>query len=178
MVFEAVQVAGRIADLQRGSTMSELFAPQLEERVSELGQFKLQLAIVVFLTSGAHLFFIGSLVKSFEFIPVLKFPHIEAGWTPAAEFLTMMTGSVLSLGVQLSVPIVVTLLLTDLFFGLINRVAPQVNVFFLSMPVKMWIGIFVVALMLPFLVERFRFFFEDSFRAFEFMIQYFSKMYQ
>ena len=178
LVFEAVQVAGRIADFQRGSTMGELFAPQLEERVSELGQFKLQLAIVIFLSTGAHLFFISSLIKSFEFIPVLKFPHIEPGYSPAAEFLTMMTGSVLSIGVQLAVPIVITLLLTDLFFGLINRVAPQVNVFFLSMPVKMWLGLFVVAVMLPFLISRMLDYFNDSFDAFEFMIRFFSRMYQ
>jgi len=178
LVFEAVSVAGRIADFQRGSTMGELFAPQLQERVSEMGQFKLQLAIVIFLTVGAHRFFISALVRSYEFIPALRFPHIEAGWTPAAEFLTLMTGSVMSIGIQIAVPIVITLLLTDLFFGLINRVAPQVNVFFLSMPVKMWIGIFVLAVMLPFLVERFRDYFDDSYRAFEFMIQFFNKMYQ
>lgn len=178
LVFEAVQVAGRIADFQRGSTMSELFAPQLQARVSELGQFQLQLAIVIFLTTGAHRFFISAMVRSFEFIPALKFPHTEAGWTPAAEFLTMMTGSVLSVGIQIAVPIVITLLLTDLFFGLINRAAPQVNVFFLSMPVKMWIGIFVLAVMMPFLVDRFRNYFDMSYQAFEFMIRYFSRMYQ
>lgn len=178
LVFEAVQVAGRIADFQRGSTMGELFAPQLQERVSELGQFKLQLAIVIFLTTGAHRFFISALVRSFEFIPALKFPRIEAGWTPAAEFLTIMTGSVISIGVQIAVPIIITLLLTDLFFGLINRVAPQVNVFFLSLPVKMWIGIFVLAVMMSFLIERFRDYFDESYRAFEFMIQFFSRMYQ
>jgi flagellar biosynthetic protein FliR len=178
LVFEAVQVAGRIADFQRGSTMGELFAPQLQERVSELGQFKVQLAIVIFLTTGAHRFFISALVRSFEFIPALRFPQIEAGWTPAAEFLTIMTGSVISIGIQIAVPIIITLLLTDLFFGLINRVAPQVNVFFLSMPVKMWIGIFVLVVMMSFLVERFRDYFDESFRAFEFMIQFFSRMYQ
>ena len=178
LVFEAVSVAGRLADLQRGSTMGELFAPQLQARVSELGQFKLQLAIVIFLTTGAHRFFISALVRSFEYIPALKFPHIESGWSPAAEFMTMMTGSVMSIGIQLAVPIIITLLLTDLFFGLINRVAPQVNVFFLSMPVKMWLGIFVLLVMLPFLIERFRDYFELSYSAFEFMIQYFGKMYQ
>ena len=178
LVFEAVQVAGRLADLQRGSSMGELFAPQLQEKVSELGQFKLQLAIVIFLTTGAHRYFISALVRSFLFIPVLKFPHIENGWTPAAQFLTLMTGSVLSIGVQLAIPIIITLLLTDLFFGFINRVAPQVNVFFLSMPVKMWLGIFVLAVMMPFLIERFRDYFDLSYQAFEFMIQYFSRMYQ
>lgn len=178
LVFEAVAVAGRIADFQRGSTMSELFSPQLQERVSELGQFKLQLAIVVFLTTGAHRFFISALVRSFEFIPAMRFPKIEAGWTPAAEFMTVMTGGVLSIGVQLAVPVVVTLLLTDLFFGLINRVAPQINVFFLSMPVKMWVGIFVVLIMLPYLIARFTDYFDMSYEAFEFMIRYFSRMYQ
>ncbi|HEX8368787.1 MAG TPA: type III secretion system export apparatus subunit SctT [Pyrinomonadaceae bacterium] len=178
LVFEAVAVAGRIADFQRGSTMSELFSPQLQERVSELGQFQLQLAIVVFLTTGAHRFFISALVRSFEFIPAMRFPNIEAGWTPAAEFMTVITGSVLSIGVQLAVPVVVTLLLTDLFFGLINRVAPQINVFFLSMPVKMWVGIFVVLVALPYMVARFVDYFDMSYEAFEFMIRYFSRMFQ
>jgi flagellar biosynthetic protein FliR len=179
LVFEAVQIAGRLADLERGSTMSEMFfAPPFPERVSELGQFKLLLAVVIFLSTGAHRFFISALVRSFEFIPAMKFPHVEGGWTPTAEFLTTMTGSVLSIGIQLAVPIIITILLTDLFFGLINRAAPQVNVFFLSMPVKMWIGIFVLAVMMPFLVERLRVFLDMSYRAFEFMIQSFGKMYQ
>ena len=178
LVFEAVQVAGRVADLQRGSSMGELFAPQLQERVSELGQFQLQLAIVIFLTTGAHRFFISALVRSFLFIPALRFPHIEPGFSPAAEFMTMITGSVLSIGVQLAVPVVVTLLLTDLFFGLINRVAPQINVFFLSMPVKMWIGILVVALMMSFLIARMLDYFDQSYETFEFMLRFFAKMYQ
>ena len=173
LVFEAVQVAGRIADYQRGSAMSELFAPDLEARVSELAQFKLLLAVVIFLSTGAHRFFISALVRSFEFVPALKFPSVESGWSPAAEFLTIVTGSVLSVGVQLAVPIIITLLLTDLLFGLINRAAPQVNVFFLSLPVKMWIGIFVLVVMLPFLAENFRSFFETSYRAFEIMIESF-----
>lgn len=177
LVFETVQVAGRIADFQRGSTMGELFAPQLKARVSELGQFQLQLAIVIFLTLGMHKRFISSLVTSFEFIPALRFPHIEPGWTPAAEFLTGMTGNVITLGVQLAIPVVVTLLLTDLFFGMINRVAPQVNVFFLSLPVKMWIGIMVVAVGLYFIIERFKDYFGMSYEAFEYMLRLFARMY-
>lgn len=178
LVFEAVQVAGRLADFQRGSTMSELFSPQLQERVSELGQFNVQLAIAIFLLTGAHMAFIRTLVTSYEFIPALKFPHIDRGFIPAAEFVTLMTGNTLVLGLQLAIPIVVTLLLADLFFGLINRAAPQVNVFFLSMPVKMWLGVFAALLVVPFMVERFGDLFEMSHDAFEYMIQFFAKMYR
>src|SRR4030095_8398862 len=61
LVFEAIQVAGRGIEFQRGATMAELFAPQLQTRVSELGQFKLQFAIVLFLVIGAHRVFIEAL---------------------------------------------------------------------------------------------------------------------
>lgn len=177
IVFQAVLVAGRIIDFQRGSSMGELLAPQVQQQVSQLGQFKVQLAIVIFLTIGAHRFFISALIRSFEFIPATKFPQFEAGWTPAAEFMAVLTGSVISIGVQLAVPAVLALLLTDLFFGLINRVAPQANVFFLSLPVKMAMGIFVVALSLEILVAQYIKYFDDSYEAFEFIIQFLNRLY-
>jgi flagellar biosynthesis protein FliR len=171
LVFEAVQVAGRIVDFQRGSTMAELYAPQVQSRVSELGQFKLQLAIVLFIAIGAHRLFISSVLQSFEFIPILTFPKFTPGWSPAAELITKLTAAVLSIGLQLAAPALIALLLTDLFFGIINRVAPQVNVFFLSMPVKMLVGIIVILIALPVLTSRMIFYFGETLRAFEYAIR-------
>lgn len=171
LVFEAVQVAGRIVDSQRGSTMAELYAPQIQSRVSELGQFKLQLAIVLFIAIGAHRVFIRSLLESFDFIPVLGFPALAPGWSPALELIVKLTAAVFSIGLQLAAPALIALLLTDLFFGIINRVAPQVNVFFLSMPVKMLLGIVVVLIALPTLAERMIYYFGETFKAFEFTIR-------
>ena len=171
LVFEAVQVAGRLVDFQRGSTMGELYAPQLQSRVSELGQFKLQLAIVLFVTIGAHRLFIRSLLDSYEYIPALSFPHFTPGWSPAAELITKLTAAVLSIGLQLAAPALIALLLTDLFFGIINRVAPQVNVFFLSMPVKMLVGVIVILIALPVLASRFTYYFGETFRAFDYLIR-------
>ena len=106
-----------------------------------------------------------------RFIPALGFPKFGAGWSPAAELIVMMTASVISIGLQLAAPALVALLLTDLFFGIINRVAPQVNVFFLSMPVKMLVGIIAVLIVLPMLATRMQFFFGEAFKAFEYAIR-------
>ncbi|HVF56814.1 MAG TPA: flagellar biosynthetic protein FliR [Pyrinomonadaceae bacterium] len=171
LVFEAVQVAGRVIDFQRGSTMAEMFAPQLQTRVSELGQFKLQFAIVLFLAIGAHHFFISSLLRSFEVIPALGFPHLAAGWTPAAQFIANVTGGVIAIGVQLAAPAMIALLLTDLFFGIVNRVAPQINVFFLSLPVKMAVGLVVVLVALPLFKDRYIYYFREAYKSFEFLIR-------
>ena len=172
LVFEAVQVAGRIVDSQRGSTMSELYAPQLQSRVSELGQVKLQLAIVIFIAVGAHRVFIRALLESFEFIPLLAFPRMGTGWSNAAELIVKLTATVFTIGWQLAAPTLIRLPLTDLFLGIINRVSPQINVFFLSMPVKMLVGIIVVLIALPALATRMVFYFGETFRAFEYSIRH------
>ncbi len=177
-VFQAVLVAGRLIDLQRGATMGELLAPQVEQNVSQMGQFKIQLAIVIFLSIGAHRFFISGLVRSLEVIPVTRFPNLESGFGPSIEFITVLTGTIFSIGLQLAIPVVLALLLTDLFFGLINRVAPQANVFFLSLPVKMAMGIFVVAISLQIIVSRFIIHFDESYGSFEYMLELFSRLYK
>ncbi|HEX8284501.1 MAG TPA: flagellar biosynthetic protein FliR [Pyrinomonadaceae bacterium] len=171
LVFEAIQVSGRIIDAQRGSTMSETFAPELQTRVSELGQFKLQFAVVLFLLFGLHHYFIGALLRSFEVIPLTAFPNLSAGWSPAAADIVRLTGEVLTISVRLAAPVIVALLLTDLFFGLVNRVAPQINVFFLSMPVKMLVGLLAVLVALPIYKELYLRYFGEAYKVFEHVIR-------
>ena len=175
-VFQSVLIAGRVIDHQRGATMGELLAPQVDQQFSHLGQFKIHFAIVIFLTIGAHRFFLSGLVRSFEILPVTRFPEIEPGFSQAAEFIAILAGTIFSVGVQLAVPALLALLLTDLFFGLINRVAPEANVFFLSLPVKMVMGIFVVVISLQIIISMLVARFDDSYKAFEFILELFGKV--
>jgi flagellar biosynthetic protein FliR len=170
-VFEAIEVAGRIIDSQRGATMAETYAPQLQEQVSLIGQLKLQFAIVLFFIIGAHHAFIRALFHSFEVIPVFGFPRLGAGWTPLLASIAKLSGEVLMIGVQLAAPAMIALLLTDLFFGIINRVAPQINVFFLSMPVKMLVGLAVVLIALPLLRDRYIYYFKEFLDSIELLLR-------
>ncbi|MEJ7617522.1 MAG: flagellar biosynthetic protein FliR [Pyrinomonadaceae bacterium] len=171
LAFEAIHTAGRIIDMQRGATMGELYAPQINSQVSELGQFKLQVSLVIFLTIGAHHAFLKALLQSFRLIPIFDFPHIAGGWSPLAEFFAQASAQTVVISVQLAAPAVIALLLTDVFFGVINRVAPQINVFFLSMPFKMLIGVLVVALALFVFKERSINFFTQSLNSFEALLR-------
>lgn len=175
LIFEAIQVAGRIVDFQRGSTMGELYAPQIQSRVSELGQFKLQFAIVLFIAIGAHRFFIEAMLKSYDYIPALTYPKFQPitpdTVPPNVELMAQITAAVISIGLQLAAPALVALLLTDLFFGIINRVAPQVNVFFLSMPVKMIVGLVIIMIALPTLGKVMINYFDTAFKMFEYSIR-------
>jgi len=176
LVFESIQMAGRIIDVQRGAALAELFAPQLQAPVSELGQFKLQLAIVLFLTTGAHRIFIAAMLRSFETIPALGVPKV-AGLTPVVPVIVELSGDVIAIAVGLAAPGIVVLLMTDALFGVINRVAPQINVFFLSLPVKMAVGVLIVFLALPLLKDQFIHYFESAYRVFDYLLHRLAEAY-
>lgn len=177
LVFEGIQVAGRIIDFQRGAMLGELFAPQLQTQVSEMGQFKMQFGLVLFLAIGAHRVFITALLHSFEIIPATRFPRFSVGWTPLAASMTDLTASVFVIGVQLAAPAMIALLLTDLFFGLINRVAPQINVFFLGLPVKMVMGLLVVLASLQLFKDQYTYYFNESYKVFQYLLSTLSRAY-
>src|SRR5262245_20276472 len=177
LVFEAIQVSGRIVDFQRGAMLGEVYAPQLQTQVSPLGQFNLQVAIVLFVSIGAHRVFISALLRSFEIIPATRFPSFGAGWTPLAASFTELSARVISIGVQLAAPAMIALLLTDLFFGLVNRVAPQINVFFLGLPVKMVVGLLVVMGSLALLTNQYIHYFNESYRVFQYLLRTLGRAY-
>jgi flagellar biosynthetic protein FliR len=176
LLFETVVLAGRLIDLQRDFKTSEIFFPENGDQVSPIANFKLYLAIIIFLTIGAHRFFISSLVTSFEFIPLTKFPEIKEGWIPALEFITVLSAKVISIGFQISLPVILALLLTEILFGLINRLFPEANVFFMSLPVKMFIGVFILLIFLQIFISQFSYFIDDFYGVFKSLIELIGKM--
>lgn len=158
-IFYAIESAGRIIDTQRGSNMTDIIAPQTGERTSPTGQFLMMVALMVLLVSGLHMEMISGLLNTFEvFPPTLGLEWLGDPLRASAEHpelegviatFAKLSGDSLLLTLQIAAPAMMTLMLTDVLLGIINRGAPQVNVFALSQVVKGPIGI--AALMLALL---------------------------
>lgn len=150
-IFYAIESAGRIIDTQRGSNMTDIIAPQTGERTSPTGQFLMMVALMILIVSGLHMTMIEGLLSSFEVFP----PTLGLEWLGdplnagpdhpelegAIAAFAQLSGDSLLLTLQIAAPAMITLLLTDVLLGIINRGAPQVNVFALSQVVKGPIGI-------------------------------------
>lgn len=150
-IFYAIESAGRVIDTQRGSNMTDIIAPQTGERTSPTGQFLMMVALMVLLVSGLHMVMIEGLLNSFNVFP----PTLGLEWLgdplrasadhPELEGViatfAKLSGDSLLLTLQIAAPAMMTLMLTDVLLGIINRGAPQVNVFALSQVVKGPIGI-------------------------------------
>jgi flagellar biosynthesis protein FliR len=78
----------------------------------------------------------------------------------------------LIISIQLAMPVIIGTLVTDFFFGLLNRVAPQINVYFLSMPVKSVLGLVTVLITLRAYQEWYQRYFGETYQAFIYLMKY------
>ncbi len=154
LVFLAVQAAGTLIDTGRGMNQPAYVTPQLPGHLSALGQLKFQAAIVLFLAMNGHLMFINTLHSSFTQLPVLSFPKFPPGGFAFADQMARITGSTISIGMQLAAPVLLALFMVDVAFGALGKIASQINVHQESQPVKALAGLAVLLLAIGFIMTR------------------------
>ena len=149
--FWIAENVGNFIDNQRGATMGEVYSPLSGTQVSTTGIFFTQVVSTLFFASGAVLVFLGALYSSYSLWPVFA---EGVSFTPGApmEALAALDGMLRST-VVISAPVIIVMFLATLGLGIVNRTAPQLNVFFLSMPVKSALGIAMLAVYLPFIMD-------------------------
>ncbi|ALN89200.1 MULTISPECIES: type III secretion system export apparatus subunit SctT [Lysobacter] len=151
MVFWAISAAGNVVDTQVGMTLAQVFDPIQGHQASLHGTFLSQFAAWLFMASGAFLVFLDLLLSSYAMWPVVSFfPNLHASGMElyVGQFSYLMTALLV-----MAAPVMVVLLLIDLSFGLVNRFAPQLNVFTITMPIKAWLATWIILLMLGVYVE-------------------------
>lgn len=141
----AIQVAGQVLDVQVGFGMVNVFDPQLGTQVPLIGSFYQILAMLIFLLSNGHHLLLRAAVASFQAVPLSQFVL-----GPAVQpYIVQLFSNAFVLGLKLALPVLATLLLTDVGIGLMSRAVPQMNLFVVGLPVKVIVGLLALLLSLP-----------------------------
>jgi type III secretion protein T len=147
-VFESV---GAMVDFQIGLSNAMIFDPFGGHEAGPLSRFMARTAVILFVAGGGLQVFVSLLFESFRLWPVASFyPVVNAR---LADFAGTSMGSMVELIVRLAAPVVLLLALIDLGFGLINRVVPQLNVFFFTMPIKGILAALMILIYLSYLAD-------------------------
>ena len=149
--FWIAENIGNFIDNQRGATMGEVYSPLNGSQVSTTGIFFTQIVSTLFFVGGAVLVFLGALYSSYGIWPVFAQGVSFAPDTPSLILGTL--DGMLKTTVVIAAPVIIVMFLATIGLGLVNRTAPQLNVFFLSMPVKSALGIAMLVLYLPFILD-------------------------
>ncbi len=147
IVFAAIEYAGEIASMTMGLGFAMFFDPSSRGRSSAVGQFLALVATMAFLAVNAHLVLLAALAESFVTLPISSTPF--SGNAPLE--LVRWGGRIFSAGLQLSLPIIAALLITNVALGILTRAAPQLNIFGIGFPVTLGVGFLTLSLTLPYL---------------------------
>lgn len=143
IVFHAFEAAGSMVDNQRGAAQARLLIPQLGEQSSLFGNLNFLLGIVLFLSIDGHLFFLKTVLESYDKLPLLQMPQGRPDLLAMVDEFIRNTGSVLLLALQLTAPILISIFVSDVVLGIISKAAPAINVWELGFAVRGILGVLI-----------------------------------
>ncbi len=161
IVFAAINMAGDIIGSQMGLGFAQFYDPQSSGQVPVIGQYLNLLATLVFLSVNGHLLMIASLVESFRTVP----PEAAMSTAAGAMALVQWGGMIIQAAVQLSLPLIAALLITNSALAVLTRASPQLNIFAIGFPLTLGVGFIALLLVLPYMVPGFEKLFEQGLQA-------------
>ena len=151
LVFSAVVFAGQGIALSMGLGFASMIDPQNGQQVPVVAQLYVISSTLIFLGLDGHLLLIKMLLDSFTSLPI-GIDGIDKAdiWTIIAWSSRMFAG-----GLLLAMPVIASLLLVNISFGVATRAAPQLNIFSVGFPVTLMLGILLIWLTLPDVLDQF-----------------------
>lgn len=163
--FSAFHFAGRLLDMQIGLGFASMFDFATKSHAPLLGMLLTMLATVVFFAADGHLAIFQMLHQSLlHFPPGSGFGQMQIG-ALLAQFATCF-----SFGFVMVAPVVLALLLVDIAMSMMSRTMPQMNVFIVSLAVKVWLGLMAFAISVQFSAGLMRRVFESIYRTWEMVL--------
>ena len=144
LIFTAAQFAGQLMSFQMGMTVANAFDPVTRSQQSILSQLAMTLAMLLWIVVGAHHMFIHALIDSFTLFLIHQTWHL-----PALLDLTDAAARMFILSLKIAAPIMLLLTFIYIALGLLARAVPQIQVFFVSFPLTVGLGLLTFALGMP-----------------------------
>jgi len=144
--FSIVSTVGMLIDHQRGGASLMVNDPSIQNQSSSIGTlFNLVLIFVFYYVDGPF-YFLNAITTSYEIMPPdeLLSPKFFNKSNTFWETQISLLNKIMVLTVQIGAPPLIVQLMTDLFLGIANRLAPQVQITFLGLPLKSLLAILVI----------------------------------
>jgi flagellar biosynthetic protein FliR len=135
MLFAAIQAAGDLLDVFGGFTLAMAYDPLSQSQSSIFGRFYNLVAVTLLFASNGHQLILRGFLQTFRTLPL----NASFSLGTLNNLLLKGVGEMFLAAVQIAGPLIAVLFLTDVAFGLLNRVAPALNAFQLGFPAKIFL---------------------------------------
>jgi flagellar biosynthetic protein FliR len=146
-VLTAIQMAGGLVDILSGFSFGATVDPINGNQGGAYSQFYSVLGVILFVVIGGDAWTLRGLSRTFDIVPLTHAPALG----PLVGGAVTSMGSIFVSALEVAAPAMLALLITDVAFGMVSRVVPQMSVFSVSFPLKIGVSLLVVGASLPFL---------------------------
>ena len=147
IMFTAIKVFGRIVERQMGMAMAEVMDPLTNERAQPLGMLMDTIFMLLFLSAnGVHLLLL-IISKSYQNIPLGSVPDIGV----MTEALVQTSSTMLVAALRLAAPILAAFIILLVALAVLARIAPEMNILMISMPIRVGLGMLMMGIFVPYL---------------------------
>lgn len=145
LIFSAIEMAGEFSGMQMGLGFASFYDPVNATNSAVIAQWLGIIASLAFLSMNGHLMLLSAIAESFHTLPV--------GGMIAPKSYVMLThwgADIFANALQISLPLLAALLITNLALGILTRAAQQLNLFSIGFPITLTVGFFVLSFSLPY----------------------------
>lgn len=145
ITFSTLYIAGQIIDMEMGFGMVNVIDPQSNIQIPVVANFYNTIAMLMFLSLNGHHMIVSSIFHSYKVLPI--------GTTIVAKLLTddivRMFADMFIIGFKVAGPVIAAIFITNIALGILARTVPQINIFVLGIPIKIFVGLGVLVLVIP-----------------------------
>lgn len=147
VVFSVVKMSGRIIERQMGLAMAQIMDPLTGERTQPLGSLLEMIFIILFLAANGHHLFLLIISRSYEVFPAGTIPTISvlAGGIIKAGSVMLMAS------LRLAAPMLAAFMVLMVVLAVLARIVPEMNILFISLPLRVGLGLLMAAIFVPFI---------------------------
>jgi flagellar biosynthetic protein FliR len=146
VLMAAVESAGSIIDVISGFSYGNLINPATGEETAVMNRFYSLVGTLIFLVIGGDAWTLRGLDRTFTLVPLTDGPRLSSLLGGVEQVFT----NIFAAALEVAAPVLIALLITDVAFGVVSRVVPQMNIFAVGFPTKVAVAMLVVAAALPF----------------------------
>jgi flagellar biosynthetic protein FliR len=146
-VFAAFEAAGGLIDIVAGFSYGQLIDPVNGAQGGVMTNLYGVVGLALFIAIGGDAWTLRGLARTFQLVPLTR----DAQISPMVGGVVAAAGSIFVSSLEIAAPALLALMITDVAFGMVSRVVPQLNIFAVGFPMKIGVALLIVAAALPFL---------------------------
>lgn len=146
VIFVSMEIAADLISMQIGLTAAQAMNPMTGDQSPVFTQAYTILASMIFIGLNAYQWLFEGVYKTFELMPP-SYHFIVSG--PFAHNVIYYTSEMFYVGFAMAVPIFAVMMITDILLGFTAKMMPQMNIFMVALPVKLYLGFTLFIMLMP-----------------------------